>query len=81
MQGWVVVIVVLTGSRTVSLTDDVGHASLVADEAGQMHGLGGVILGEGLNLTTMTGSTLLGVEGHGAMARRGELAMRLEREG
>lgn len=57
-----------------------GHASLVADEPGQMHRLGGVVLGEGLNLATMTRSTLLGVESHGAMARRRELAMRLRVE-
>lgn len=57
------------------------HASLVADESGQMDGLGGVILGERLDLSAMAGGTLLGVERHGAMPRRRELTVRLKREG
>jgi len=44
---------VLTGARTIGLAHNVGHTGLVADEAGQMDWLAGVILGEGLNLAAM----------------------------
>jgi hypothetical protein len=42
-----------------------------------MHGLLGVILGEGLDLTAVAGGPLLGVEPHRAVARRRKLAVRL----
>jgi len=42
------------GAGTLEVTDHVGHAGLVAEEGGQVAGLGGVIPGEGLNLTTGT---------------------------
>jgi hypothetical protein len=38
------------------------HPRLVPDEAGQMHGLRGVILWEGLHFSTMTTTPLLGGE-------------------
>ena len=68
------------GTRTLSLADDVGHAGLVAEEAGQMNGLGSVVLGEGLDTSTVGAGTLLGVEAHGAMAGSGKLTVRLEEE-
>lgn len=71
-------IAILTGSGTVGLTHDVRHAGLVGDERGQMDGRRRLVLGEGLDLSAMTGGTLLRVESHGTMARRRKLAMRLE---
>lgn len=43
-----------------------------------MNWLGWIILGEGLHLTTMTRSALLGIESHRTMARCRELTMRLK---
>ena len=62
----------------VSLPDNVGHAGLEAEEAGQVDGLGGVVLREGLDLAAVTGRALLGVEPHGAVTRRRKLAVRLK---
>lgn len=69
------------GSGTLDLTDNVGHTGLVAEESGQMDRLLGVVLGEGLHLTAMTLCPLLGVESHGAMARRRKLTVRLKIRG
>jgi len=66
------------GTWTVSLTNDVGHTSLVAQEASQVDGLGGVVLGESLHLTTVTRSALLGVEPHGPVTGCRKLTMRLK---
>ncbi len=66
------------GAGTVGLPHDVGHAGLVADEGGQVAGLGRVVLGEGLDLAAVALAALLGVEPHRAMAGRRELAVRLE---
>lgn len=54
------------------------HASLVGDEACKMDRLGWVILGEGLDLSTVACCTLLRVEGHGTMTRCRKLTMRLK---
>jgi len=42
------------GAGTLEVTDHVGHTSLVAEEGGQVARLGGVIPGEGLDLTART---------------------------
>lgn len=55
-----------------------GHASLVAEESGEVHWLALVILGEGLYPGTVAPTALLGVEGHGPMTGRAKLAVRLE---
>lgn len=47
----------------VEVTDDVGHADLVAEVGGKVNGLLGVILGERLDVTTVLGGTLAGKEG------------------
>jgi len=47
------------GSNTLELSDDVGHTSLVAEEGGKVDGLLWVILGEGLDTTTVGSSSLL----------------------
>lgn len=57
----------LTGSGTVSLTNNVGHTGLVGNERGQMDGRRWLVLGERLDLSTVAGGTFLGVEGHGPM--------------
>jgi hypothetical protein len=48
--------------RTVDITNNVGHTSLVAHESGQMAGLGSIILRESVDLTTVVVSTLAGTE-------------------
>ncbi len=58
-----------------------GHAGLVGEEGGQVDGLLGVVLGEGLCLSAVALGALLRVEAHGAMARRGKLAVRLKKLG
>ena len=54
------------------------HTSLIAQEAGQVDGLGSVVLGESLHLTTVTRCTLLGVEPHGPVTGCRKLTMRLK---
>jgi hypothetical protein len=56
-------------SWLVHITEDVGHACLVAHEARQVHGLGGVIPGEGLDPTTAAPAALLGQEAQGTAPR------------
>lgn len=65
-------------SGPVSLANDVGHASLEAQEAGQVNGLGGIVLGESLHLASVASCALLGVEPHRPVTGGRELAMRLK---
>jgi hypothetical protein len=60
---------------SVEVTDDRGHTGLVAHGGSKVDRLLGVILGEGLDLSTMTSSTLPGQESQGAVARSLELAV------
>ena len=55
-----------------------GHASLVADEGSQVNGLGGVILGEGLHLTTVAYRALLGQESQRAVSGMFEFTVTLD---
>ena len=50
------------GTGTVDSTNNVRHTGLVSTEGGQVRGIGGVILGEGSDLTGMLLGTLLGQE-------------------
>merc|ERR1719507_2842493 len=55
-------LLVVLGARTVHLTHNVGHASLVSHEASHVNRLAGIILGEGLWLSTVALGPLLGEE-------------------
>lgn len=51
---------------TFVVTSDVGHASLVSHEGGEVDGLLGVVLGEGSHTTAVVSCSALGEEGKGA---------------
>lgn len=65
------------GARTIGLANNVGHASLITHEGSHVHGLSGVILGEGLDLSTVASGTLAGQESEMAVSGSFELAVRL----
>ena len=46
-------LLVALGASTVDLTDDVGHASLVANEGSKVSRLAGIVLREAADLTTV----------------------------
>ena len=60
------------------LPEDVGHASLVPKEGGEVDGHAGVILGPGAGLPSMPLAALVGQEAHVTMTRSVEFTMRLE---
>jgi len=62
--------------RTVDITNNVSHTSLVAHESGQMAGLGSIILREGADLTTRVVSTLAGTETQRTVTRSLKLTVR-----
>lgn len=66
------------GAGTIGLAHDVGHAGLVSDEGREVARLGGVVLGEGLDLSAVALGALLGVESHGPMTGSGKLTVRLQ---
>jgi len=67
-------------SGTFDLPDDMGHTGLEAEKSRKMDGLLGVILGEGLDLTTVAAGALLRIESHRAMTRRRKLTVRHDEE-
>ena len=73
-------LLVRLGAGPVDLPDNVGHAGLVAHEAGQVDGLGGVILRECLWLSLMTLGTFLGEESLRSVAGGLKLSVRLKKE-
>jgi len=60
----------------VHFANHVRHTGLVADESGQMHRLGPVVLRERLYFAAMTNRPLLGHETHRSVARSRKLAVR-----
>jgi len=62
--------------RTVDITNDMGHTSLVAHESGQMAGLGGIVLREGVDLATRVVGTLARAETQRTMTGSLKLAVR-----
>ena len=52
------------------------HAGFVPHGCGEVDGLFGVVFGEGLDFSAVTGCPLTGQEGQRAMARRFELSVR-----
>lgn len=59
------------------LTQDVGHAGLVAHECGEVDGLAGVVLGPAAGLPPVLLAALAGQEAHVPMAGRVEFTVRL----
>lgn len=57
------------GSGSVEVTDNVSHTGLVTHDGGEVDGLLGVVLGERLASTPVTGGTLPGKEGKGTVSR------------
>lgn len=78
-NGFEDLLLVHLGSGAVQVADDVGHTGLVAHKGGQMHGLGGIVSGEGLDAGANGNGTLAGQETQGTMAGSAELAVRLHR--
>merc|ERR1719330_775031 len=69
-------LLVVLGAGTVHLAHNVGHASLVSHEAGQMDLLAGIVLGEGLGLAAVALGPLLGEESLGPMTGSFEFPVR-----
>jgi len=63
------------GSRSVEVTDNMGHTGLVSHDSGEMNRLLGVILWEGLDFATMTSSTLSWEETQRTMTGRFKLTV------
>lgn len=63
-------------TRAVEVPHNGRHAGFVAHGCREVDGFLGVVLGEGLDLASMTGCPLTGQEGQRAMARRFELSVR-----
>jgi len=53
------------GSRSVEISDNVGHTSLVTEESGKVDRLGSVILGEGFTFTSVSGASFFRQETKG----------------
>lgn len=66
-----------TQASAVHLTQDVGHAGLVAHERGEVDGLAGVVLGPAAGLPPVLLAALAGQEAHVPMAGRVEFTVRL----
>merc|ERR1712063_202003 len=74
-DGFNTFLLVHLGSRLVDITDNVGHTSLVTEESGQVRSSGSIILGEGLALSSVSGSALTGQESKGSMSRSFEFSV------
>jgi len=63
-------------TRALDFANDVGHASLVADESGEVRRKGSIVLGEGSNATTVMSGSLLGKILKRALSRCFEFTVR-----
>lgn len=68
------------GTRTVKITDDVGHTGLEAHEGSKMDRLAGIVLGEGLDVSTHSARALAGQETKRTVAGSFEFTMRLNQK-
>ena len=66
------------GAELVHLAHNMGHARLVADEGGQVDGLGRIVLGKGLALASVTARALLGQKAQRAVSWVLEFTMTLK---
>ena len=69
------------GARSVHFPHDVSHAGLVSQEGSQVDRLAGVILGEGLDLASVSLGSLLGEKSLGSVTRSFKLSVRLNKNG
>jgi hypothetical protein len=68
---------ILTRSRTIQITDNVGHTGLVTHEGSQVDGFFSIVTGERLDFTTMTTSTFTGKEAQRTVTGVFEFTVRL----
>lgn len=69
---------ILTGTRTIQITNNVGHTSLVTHEGSQVNRLLGIILRIGLDTTTVLSGALTGEETQVTVTGSFVLAVRLQ---
>lgn len=59
----------LTGSRAIKITNNMGHSSLISHNSGEVDGFLGVVTGEGFHFSAVSSRTLARKETQRAVAR------------